>query len=47
MAKEAIEKEVLFGALPVLAEERVYGFIDYIWLQAAYGIASWPSSWVA
>ncbi|WP_309493514.1 cytosine permease [Candidatus Hecatella orcuttiae] len=41
MAKEAIEKEVLFGALPVLAEDRVYGFVDYVWLQMAYGIASW------
>jgi purine-cytosine permease-like protein len=38
---ETIEKEVLFGFLPVLRHERVYGTWDYIALQICYGIAAW------
>jgi len=39
--EKLIEREVLFGALPVLGKERIFGFVDYIWLQTAYGVASW------
>lgn len=37
----AVEKEALFGFLPVLKHERVYGTWDYIALQICYGIAAW------
>ncbi len=39
--KDAIEKEILFGFLPVLKGERVYGNWDFIALQFCFGIAAW------
>lgn len=38
---QAIEKEILFGFLPVLEKERVYGYWDYIAVQVCFGIAAW------
>ena len=39
--EKAIEREVLFGILPVLPEERRYGFLDAVLILSSYCIATW------
>ena len=38
---EQVEKEALFGILPVLPKERKYGFIDALLVLSGYCIATW------
>ncbi|MEG9195479.1 MAG: cytosine permease [Candidatus Methanoglobus sp.] len=38
---EIIEREVLATALPALKNERIYGYLDFIWIQGAFGIGAW------
>lgn len=39
--EEQIAKEAIFGSLPILAEERLYGFADALLLLSGYCIATW------
>jgi purine-cytosine permease-like protein len=41
MSKKELAKEVYFNLLPTTAEERPYGFIDFLAVQIAFGIAAW------
>lgn len=38
---EQIEKEALFGSMPVLAKEKLYGFMDAVLVLSGYCIATW------
>ena len=38
---EQIEKEALFGILPVLGKEKLYGFPDAVLILSGYCIATW------
>ena len=39
--EEGIAREALFGSLPILANERLYGFLDGLLLLSGYCIATW------
>lgn len=39
--EERVAKEALFGSLPVLSGERLYGFVDALLLLSGYCIATW------
>ncbi len=36
-----VEREAQFGVLPVLREERVWGFFDFTWVNIGLAIATW------
>ena len=36
-----IAQEALFGTLPILSRERLYGFVDALLLLSGYCIATW------
>jgi len=41
LSKEGAAKEVYFNLLPTTNKERPYGFIDFLAVQIAFGIAAW------
>jgi len=41
MSEKEVLKEVYFNLLPTTEKERPYGFIDFLCIQIAFGIAAW------
>jgi len=41
LSKQGVVKEVYFNLLPTKSDERPYGFIDFLAVQIAFGIAAW------
>ena len=39
--EERVAREALFGSLPILSNERLYGFVDALLLLSGYCIATW------
>jgi NCS1 family nucleobase:cation symporter-1 len=40
-AQQDIKSEVAFGFLPVLKKDRIFGWWDFVLIQAGFGIAAW------
>lgn len=40
-AESRVAREALFGSLPVLTDQRLYGFADALLLLSGYCIATW------